>query len=76
MFQIYCESIKDLVMNYASSILWTFFWNAFAFLFWVKSILEEDFLNLQIHIKVWIDVYVFSNSEVYSWDALSKFMYF
>ena len=43
MFQVYFPSIKYLVMNCTSSMLWICFWNAFVFLFWVRSILEGTF---------------------------------
>ena len=50
-FQVYFEYIKNLIMKYTSSILWTCFWNTFVFLFWVRTILEIDFLHLQIYIQ-------------------------
>ena len=60
MFQIYFESNNNLVMKYTSGIC------SFVFLFWLevyvdfqihvfvvklRSIFEEDFLNLQIYIQ-------------------------
>ena len=51
MFQVYFESIKNVVMKYTSSMFWTCFWNAFVFLFWVKSILEVGFQNLCIYFQ-------------------------
>ena len=50
---LYVSSIlwvhQEFSNNYTSSILWTCFWNAFVFLFWVRSILEVDFQNLCIY---------------------------
>ena len=66
MFQVYFASIKYLVMNYTSSILWTCFWNAFVFLFWVRGILEVDFQNLCIYGQI-----SGADSEVYL-SRLSK----
>ena len=49
MLQVYFEYIKNSVMKYTSSILWTCFWNAIVFLFWLRSILKVDFQNLCIY---------------------------
>ena len=40
------------------------FWNAIVFHFWVRSILEVDFQNLQIYIQ----------TQKYTWRGLSKLM--
>ena len=82
MFQVYSESIKNLVMNYTSNILWTSVWNGFVILFWVRIILEVDFPNLQIYIQsykyTWsmlFELMHFFQTQKYTWGGLSKFMY-
>ena len=62
MFQVYFESIKNLVMRYTSSILWNCFRNAFVFLFWLKSKLEVDFQTLCIYCQ----------TQKYTWSRLSE----
>ena len=83
---LYVSSIlwvhQEFSNNYTSSILWTCFWNAFVFLFWVRSILEVDFLNLKIHIQslkyTWSILFKlmhFYQYQNYTYSGLSKFMY-
>ena len=54
MFQVYSESVSKLIMKYTSSTLWTFFWNEFVHLFWLRSILEVDVLNLLSNLEVYL----------------------
>ena len=45
MFQVYFESIKNLVIKYTSSILWTCFWNAYT--------REKEKVGIYKHLKFW-----------------------
>ena len=56
MSQVYFESIKNLVMKYTSSILWTCFWNAH------KSEMKK--LPLCKPLRFWNFSNKFSNSDV------------
>ena len=56
MFQVYFESMKNLVIKYTSSILWTCFWNAH------KSEMKK--LPLCKPLRFWNFSNKFSNSDV------------
>ena len=88
MFKVYFESIKNFVMKYTSSILWTCFWNEFVFLFWVRSILEVYISRLSkltnLHWKLEVYLYkvyflnwcIFFQTQKYTWCGISKFFTF
>ena len=60
MFQVYFEYIKNLVMKYTSSILWTCFWNAFVFksCSLTLTLICISFLT-QVYLKQTFKIYVF-----------------
>ena len=74
---------QEFSNSYTSSIVWTCFWNAFTFLFWVRSILEVDFLTLKIYIQsskcntwsILFELMHFFQTQKCTWGGLSKFKY-
>ena len=67
MSQVYFESIKNLVMKYTSSILWTCFWNAH------KS--ETKKLPLCKPLRFWNFSHKFSNSDVWLRKPFSIYVF-
>ena len=70
MFQVYFESIKDLVMKCASSMLWTYFWNTLVIFSDFRSIYTWSILSILMYLflnnfKIKAFMYLSSNSEVY-----------
>ena len=55
---VHQEFSNEIYLN----IFWTCFWNAFVFLFWLRSMLEEDFQNLCIYCE----------TQKHTWSRLSK----
>ena len=67
MFQVYFESIKNLVIKYTSSILWTCFWNA------RKSEMKK--LPLCKSLRFWDFSHKCSNSDVYLRKPFSIYVF-
>ena len=67
MSQVYFESIKNLVMKYTSSILWTCFWNAH------KSEMKK--LPLCKPLRFWNFSNKFSNSDVCLRKPFSNYVF-
>ena len=60
MFQVYFQSIKNLIMKYTSSIIWTCFWNAFDF-----------YSDSEMYLRQTFKLYVFI-FQTHTWSRLSK----
>ena len=67
MFQVYFESIKNLVIKYTSSIRWTCFWNA------RKSEMKK--LPLCKSLRFWDFSHKCSNSDVYLRKPFSIYVF-